>query len=166
MKNFFYAIITGVMLTMSLAACSNDDNDSNRVEPTAELETALREKFPTARNVEWEHIGPYYIAEFDDNNHEIEAWFDSSARWLMSEIDMGRSLLSVPTAVATAFAGGEYSTWQIDEIYYYQRLDRDFYVIEIKNPGQADRELYYNPDGSLIKDVPDMDHPRLPESEL
>lgn len=164
MKHFLYLTIAAFLSMTALVACDNDDsNGPEKTPPSVEFINALKARFPKADKVEWEREGPNHVAEFIDNGHKVEVWFDINANWIMTEVDLGKSLLSVPTPVATAFASGEYSTWKIDEIYYYQRLDSEFYLIEIENPGQPDHELYYTPDGILFKDITEISHTLTPE---
>lgn len=149
MKKILWMLLA--LSTLSLTACGDDDDNSPAIDVPAQFMTALTQHYPEARNVEWEVRGNYRVAEFTLNRKSMDVWFNSSATWVMTKTELNRSLLSLPEAVATAFAGGEYGTWTIDDIDYYQRPDRDFYVIEVENPGQPDTDLFYNTDGSFIK---------------
>ncbi len=155
MKRLLFLMSVLVAAT-AFVACSDDKDDPDyKVDPA--FVKALSDRYPTAYSVDWDREGAWFVAEFNVDRDRMEAWFDSDARWAMTRTELNRNLLSVPTAVANAFASGDYSTWQIDDIDYYEKPQREFFVIEVENPGQADMDLFYNTDGTLIKAVPSTD---------
>lgn len=55
----------------------------------------------------------------------------------------------------TAFQQGEYSTWKVDDVDMIERRDVEtVYVIETEQ-GNSEVDLYYSPDGILVKTVLD-----------
>jgi hypothetical protein len=107
--------------------------------------------------VEWEKNRGYYVAEFW-SNAVVEAWFDAKGEWRMTETDMGKSLAALPEAVQKAFADSQYSTWRVDDLDKYERPADAFYLFEVETNGQRDRDLYFAPDGTLLKDDVDKDN--------
>lgn len=154
MKKLFIAIAVMAVTMTGFSSCSDDDDDLVTVDPA--YTNALSAIYPgVADKAEWEVKGEYYVAEFrNDQRQDVDVWFAQGAKWAMTEIDLGRNPLSLPDAVSASYAANDRSIdWTIDDIEYYERPDIVFYVIEIEKAGQRDRDLYYSPDGSLIKDV-------------
>ena len=84
----------------------------------------------------------------------------------MTETDYGKDLFYLPSVVEKSFSEGEYGTWIVDDIDFYERTDKDFYLIEVEKAGQRDMDLYYSPDGVLIKAVPDSDVEITPDTVI
>ena len=95
----------------------------------------------------------YLIVDFKQDKVEKEAWFDNSGTWYMTETDI--PFAQLPDAVKTAFQQGEYSTWKVDDVDMIERRDVEtVYVIETEQ-GNSEVDLYYSPDGILVKTVLD-----------
>lgn len=137
-----------VMLAFApLAACS-DDNDDN-LAPDAELKQALAVKYPGMKVNEWEKVKSWSVAEGTIDGVSADVWFDVSNQWVMTGFDYGRDVARLPQPVADAIAGGEFGSWSVDDIEYYERRSESFYRVEMETPGQPDVYLLYMPDGAL-----------------
>lgn len=134
-----------------------DDNDDVTNLPEV-IENAFNDKFPDATWVEWERKAGYYVAEFQQDGMDVEAWYDNQGSWRMTESDFGRNLTLLPEAVQTTFQSSGYSQWTVDDIDKYECPDKTFYLIEVKKAGQRDRKLFYSQDGLLLKDVEDKEN--------
>lgn len=151
-KNLIKAAILGLAIiggTWMMSSCSDDDNEIKDV--PEQFTEALKSKFPTASGVKWERDGIYTKADFNHGSHEVEVWFTDMAKWAMTETDYGRSMANVAQPVADAFTASNYSDWKVDGVELYERTDRDFYVIEVESSIGREVDLYYAPDGQLIK---------------
>ena len=136
-----------------LAGC-NDDADTT---PNEAVVQAFQAKYPSASQIEWETRSSYLKADFTDNQQSHSAWFDQNGQWYMTETELNRLDL-LPQEVQTAFANSEYADWMTDDIDRLERNDTEtVYIIEVKN-GNQEYDLYYSPDGVLIKAVPDNDN--------
>ena len=71
----------------------------------------------------------------------------------MTNIDCGKDLFFILGEVSKSFAESEYGTWTIDDIESYERANDSFYVIEVEKVGNSDTDIYYRPNGELIKAV-------------
>lgn len=159
MKRMLWIAAAAVML---LAACEKEDNGV-RFTPQ-EVQNALTARYPDAVGVAWTTRGGYYVAEFaipgSPSTADNTAWFDITGVWYMTEYDMPYT--SLPQAVQDAFRGGEYGAWELDDV---DRLEREgmetVYVIEVEGYDTTGREvemdLYYSPDGVLVKAVENAD---------
>ena len=159
MKRMLWIAAAAVML---LAACEKEDNGV-RFTPQ-EVQNALTARYPDAVGVAWTTRGGYYVAEFaipgSPSTADNTAWFDITGVWYMTEYDMPYT--SLPQAVQDAFRGGEYGAWELDDV---DRLEREgmetVYVIEVEGYDATGREvemdLYYSPDGVLVKAVENAD---------
>jgi len=137
---------TGLLVTTS---CGDDDNYT----PEDIYVQAFQQMYPEASRVEWESKQGYKVADFRLQNKETEAWFDQSAKWMMTETDL--LYTDLPIVVRTAFEASEYATWRVDDVDKIERLNSEtVYVIEVES-GKQEYDLYYGEDGSLIKAVQD-----------
>ena len=141
---------------LAFSACEKEDDVLVSDVPQAVLNT-FKAKYPNILP-EWESKQGYYVAEFFQEGMETEMWITAQGEWAMTEMDMGMNLNLLPQPVLDAFKASTYATWQVDDMDKYERPDRTFYLIEVETTGQADRDLFYNPDGTLIKDVVDKDN--------
>ena len=130
-KNVFLLAALSLCLFQS---CDNDDNEPVPGYVSAETKAAFDEKYPAAKDVEWETRNDYLIVDFKQDKVEKEAWFDNSGTWYMTETDIPFAQLPV------------------DMI---ERRDVEtVYVIETEQ-GNSEVDLYYSPDGILVKTVLD-----------
>ncbi len=161
-----FLLLTLMMVGLTAFASCDDDDDDRRVIVTETVEKAFQTKFPNATRVLWEYKHGYYVADFMDNGVEVDAWFSPAAEWKMTETDV-RSVDNLPEAVKKAFTEGQYASWTVDDIDKYERSDTTFFLIEVEKRGEKDRNLYYAPDGIIIKDVEDTPNDVvLPDSKL
>lgn len=161
LKMYFLLVALGVC-TLSLQSCDDDDNGMSV--PT-ELQNALLEKHGDAQRIEWETKGTYYVADFNEDNYEKEAWFTADGVWQMTETDIP-NIAALPAAVKTAFESSQYAAWHVDDIDKLERKDVEtIYVIEVEQ-GNREVDLYYSGNGILIKEVVDTDNDNDLESYL
>lgn len=145
----------GVLLSVAfLTSCEKDDDLHLSDVPAAVMDSFVAE-YPGASRAEWEKKNGYVVAEFRQNGQEVQVWYDSTDRWVMTEYDLGINLTALPQAVQTAFQNSQYATWFVDDIDLFERPDDVFYVIDVETKGQPERNLYFSPDGQLLKDEVD-----------
>ncbi|MDR2893971.1 MAG: PepSY-like domain-containing protein, partial [Alistipes sp.] len=141
-------IFSTLLAAAALAAC---DDDGIRVDPV--VDEAFRGLYPGATRVEWERNMDHCVAEFRRGRNDAEAWFTHAGVWCMTETDI--SYAELPQAVRTAFEQGDYAAWRVDDVDMLEYPDRQtVYVVEVES-GNAERDLYYTPDGILFKTRPD-----------
>ncbi len=166
MKKIWFYIVALAIGFVGLQSCSDDDDDNN-VRVSAEIQESFLTRFPDAERVEWELKQQYYVAEFDVAGVEKDAWYNAAGEWVMTETDV-RSVTDLPEAVQAALAASEYADWKVDDIDLYERPANDvFYLIEVEKKGQPEYKLYFRPDGTPIKAVPDAPNDDiLPTTQL
>lgn len=152
--------VFGAFVTTS---CS-DDNDDNNVQVPNAVQTAFSQKYSDVGHVEWDvEAGGYIVAEFMKDNKEHDAWFTGDGTWMMTEIDHGRDITSLPQAVQEGYAATVYAqqSWAVEDIDEIQRKGYDtIYKIEVEKAGQPDHDLYFDLAGTLFRDVQDQDDDR------
>lgn len=164
--------ILSLMLALSVGglcftSCGDDDDDKIKLPDS--FSQALETKYPGyARKAKWGREGAYYVAEFrNDQRHDVDVWFNGDATWAMTQTDYEANPMMLPNEVTIAYEATDYAgSWTIDDIDFYERPDINFYVIEIDKKGAPDRELYYKPDGTLIKDIVATDIDILPTTPI
>ena len=169
MNRLWYTLAAGLMF--SLAACEQNESDLPAGELVSEqAKASLASKYPGAVNVRWTSKGGYVVADFslpaglasraaENVSNDLAAWFDNGGAWYMTETDI--PFTALPEAVRTAFAESGYGSapWNVDEV---DKLEREgvetVYVIQVVKNGDGVRtevDLYYSPDGVLVKQVMD-----------
>lgn len=81
----------------------------------AKIQSAFQKMYPHATDVEWEQMAGCYVAEFIQDNQEIDVWLDENARWVMTETDV-ESLEKVPAPVAEAFMGSTMAAMRLKDV--------------------------------------------------
>lgn len=163
MKAKIIAIISIIAAAIIPVACNDDDK---AITVPDSFRNALTAQFPQAQDIEWKDKAGYRVADFRIGNIDTEAWYTAKAEHVMTVRELGRNKSALPVAVAGAVSSSEYSSWHIDDIEYYERTDDSFYIIDVEKTGLTDTELYYKPDGILIKAVPDTDAEILPTTPI
>ena len=163
-------LLTMLAGTLPLASCdkNNPADELPGPQPPAvstQAEAALKAKYPAATNVVWQTKQGYVVADFSlaearaAGAAELSAWFDNGGAWYMTETDI--PFAALPEAVQTAFNGSEYAAapWQVDDV---DKLEREgvetIYVVEVEkreNGSKTEVDLYYAPDGVLVKKIAD-----------
>lgn len=158
MKTKFYGLFLALCSALALTSCNNDDDDIRLSDVPNVVVDSFEAKFPNASRTEWENKNGYIIADFWQDGMETKVWYNTSGDWLMTEYDFEENLSALPQAIQNAFQASAYATWRIDNIDKYERPNDLFYLIEVETKGQADRNLYYAEDGSLLKDEVDKEN--------
>lgn len=147
----------GVFVTTS---CDDDDDDFRGNVPSA-VQEAFDQKYSGVGRVEWDmEQGGYLVAEFMKDGREHDAWFTAGGEWVMTEIDYGRDLQALPQAVQDGYAVTTYAlqNWSVDDIDEIQRPAYDnVYIIEVEQGGRPDYSLYFDINGTLIREVEEDD---------
>ncbi len=141
---------------ITFTSCEDDDVDLKSA--PINVQEAFDVKYPEVPYERWEKRQDYFVAEFRNNGVETEEWFTAQAEWCMTETDIDWNRELLPEAVKTALASSKYGTWRIDDINFYERKTDSFYQIGVETQGEKDRNLYYAPDGTLIKDEKDREN--------
>lgn len=158
MKKYFYYLCMGLVGMLFMNSCDDNDDDDIRVSDVPQaVMTTFENMFANVSNVEWDKNRGYYVAEFWYSNAITEAWFDPKGDWCMTETDLGKSITILPEAVQTAFNASKYATWRVDDLDKYERPTDTFYLIEVETNGQRNRNLYFAPDGRLVKNEVERD---------
>lgn len=158
MKTRLLGVFWALMGVVVLTGCDNDDDDIRVSDVPKEVMNTFEAKFPNVSRAEWENKLGYYVADFWEEGMETQVWIDSKAEWKMTELDLGVNLQLLPEAVRNAFQKGQYANWRVDDIDKYERTDGTFYLIEIETKGEQDRDLFFAPDGSILKDEVDREN--------
>ncbi len=142
-----------MLLFAAFAFVSCDDDDDVRV--SQDMFDALFDKYPNAVDVDWDKRGVYYVADFWNDRHDMNAWFDGRNTWIMSDTEILWS--EVPAEVQSAFGNSGYASWRQEGVDYLQYADgSQQYVLELEN-GNRKVQLYYLPDGQFYKEK-DVSH--------
>lgn len=146
-------LLLAVAGALALQSC---ENNKKGVNVNAEVKEAFTARYPGAKEVRWNTRNTYSVADFKDNGTNASAWFDGSGTWYMTETDIPYTAL--PQAVQASFKASEYGAWRVDDVDRIERQGAEtVYVIEAEQ-GASEADLYYTPDGVLVKTLFDMDN--------
>ena len=160
MKKVIFNVVL-VCMVLGLYSCDKDESVQDEINPRVQV--ALQAKYPVAADIKWQVKKEYFVADFKSS--EIEsmnvldhiAWFDKGGKWYMTETDI--PFTALPEAVKTVFQSGEYATWRVDDVDKIEREGAEtVYVIEVENKVggiESEIDLYYSPDGVLLKKIID-----------
>lgn len=168
MKTKLFGLFVAAFCLFAIPSCSDDDGDDlnlNQVPTT--IKSAFQAKYASATDVDWEKKGNYYVVDFKYNQLDMDVWYNAAtSKEAMTVTDYGRNLFYLPPTVERAFATGEYGSWTVDDITYYERTDTSFFLFEVEKAGEKDMDLYYSPDGTLIKAVPESNVDITPDTVI
>lgn len=139
-------------------SCSkDDDNDINPVNVPSAVMSAFNQAYPNT-SAKWSLNDNYYVAEFGNDNNEVDVWFTSEGTIMLTVREMPASEL--PQAIKTAIQETKYAAWKIDDVNLIQRKGfENLYKVEMDDL-KSDNEvtLYYTTSGVLVKEVPEIDN--------
>lgn len=158
MKTKILTLLCIIMLGGLMFSCSkDDDNDINPVNVPSAVMSAFNQAYPNT-SAKWSLNDNYYVAEFGNDNNEVDVWFTSEGTIMLTVREMPASEL--PQAIKTAIQETKYAAWKIDDVNLIQRKGfENLYKVEMDDL-KSDNEvtLYYTTSGVLVKEVPEIDN--------
>lgn len=135
-----------VLLTLQAGAQS-------AAEPPAKAVAHFSAKYPGAVVKEWERRKRNYRVEYTLKGVEYDSYYTPEGAWVRTEQEIG--MKDLPPAVTAALKAGKYATWRVADLELHATAEQPkLYKVKVEQKGQA-MELYYTPDGKLIKEKPD-----------
>lgn len=129
-------------------------NSKNQYRPDTKIVSAFNQKYPNAKNIEWDTENGYQVADFRDNNMKQEAWFDNNGKWVMTKTDLRYN--DLPSGIRNQFEKSMHNSWKKEDIIKLERTGMTtVYVVEVEKEG-LETDLYYTENGNLIKTVGDL----------
>lgn len=142
MKSYLLVIV--LVFTATFNAC-----DNKNFVPEKRVLNEFKTMFPNAKQVEWEWERGYYVAEFNENALEKEAWFETSGMWVLTVSDYERK---TPDLIKNAIAATNYADWRIDDVDFIEsKAKNSFYVVEIEK-GNVEKDLFFSENGEFIEE--------------
>ncbi|MBE6287146.1 MAG: hypothetical protein E7099_03000 [Mediterranea massiliensis] len=115
------------------------------------VQAALKKLCPQAIDITWQQSNNHYIAQFEENNFDVEVWFNKQGEWLMKQTDWG-NMDEVPSAIFNAYSMGEYSDYEVKDVIWveYPQQD-DIIALIVSEPNEETTyQLLYSSNGELI----------------
>lgn len=144
---------TGVVMIGFATSCSDDEDDVPVSNVPAAVTKSFNEMFPNVSKVEWERYSPYYVADFDVNTFDTDAWFSPDGTWAMTETDYGSLVSMLPIQMQDAFNNSDYTDWIVDDVQLYERVADTFSLIEVETQGMPEVGVFISSDGNILKVV-------------
>lgn len=145
-----------LLMVTGISGCDQNRNISQHAKNT------FKSMYSNASSVSWEIKSGYNVADFRHDGKEKEAWFDQDGVWWLTESEIPVS--NLPDNIRNIIREGQYGNWNMNSVNYIEKKDSGpFYVIEMEQ-NDTDIHLYYNVDGSFIKETSDDRDHHLPYS--
>jgi Putative beta-lactamase-inhibitor-like, PepSY-like len=117
----------------------------------ADVTDAFKARYPHAERVEWKDNLGSFEAQFNLNNYEMSANFNSKGEWLHSERKMKYEEL--PASVKDGFAKSKYTEWEKVSAYEINKsMEPIKYRILVKKSGVQKKYLYFDTEGKLNRE--------------
>ena len=126
------------ILVKTLTGANSDNDYGDFITPSfnQQIVDFIENRYPGARIVEMDKEVNRTEVEIIDGNVCRELTFDASNNWIRTETETAYTAL--PAAVQQAFNGSIYGSYRIDDIYYVETPEREYYLFELEN---NDRDL-------------------------
>lgn len=141
------------LLTILLAffLCSAYNAEAQIRKIPASVTEALKKQFPEATSIEWSDKLTSYAASFTNGEKKLLAFYKNDASWERTEEEIDFD--DLPKEVKDAKEKSKYSEWE-NGIVHKIDLPQDkvqYRVQVVKNDIQK-KNLYFAPDGKMLKD--------------
>jgi len=144
------------MMSLVLAGTMQGCDDDDPVAVPAAVQDSFVRMFPEAADVDWSRYDSCLIADFRNGGRDVDAWFDATGTWRMTETEIFCSEL--PLAVQEAFKAGTYASWIVDDVICIERNGAEtLYALEVDR-GAETCELLYTEAGVLQRVIYDVDN--------
>jgi len=112
---------------------------------------AVKQKYPSAENVEWKDAISHFTAKFRMDGKDFESHFNSDGEWKETLVKIDED--EIPEAVKDGIAKSKYSDWTIGKVEKIEASDsRVQYRLQVKKGDIKKKILYFSPEGKLQKD--------------
>lgn len=148
-KTIVSVCAAAVLLIAGLVCVSFLPSD---IEVPAVVSKAFSEKYPEAKDAEWEQENENetaYEAEFKLNKKEMSAVFSANGTWLQTETEVDEK--DLPAAV-TAAIKKTFSAYKIEETELLERPNVPLaYEVELETKDDKEIVVVFTADGSVLK---------------
>lgn len=116
----------------------------------ANVQTALKNAYPDAKDVDWKMKDGMYKASFEIKGTEHFAGITHSGEVKIKGAEIPADQL--PSVIATSIKSS-YANWKIDDVFKVEEGGATSYLIELD--GSPDKHVHYSEDGKLVKESED-----------
>ena len=124
------------ILIKTLTGANNDNDYGDFITPSFNegIVAFIENRYPGARIVEMDKEINRTEVEIIDGNVCRDMTFDASNNWIRTETETIYTAL--PATVQQAFNSSIYGSYRIDDIYYVETPEREYYLFELENNGR------------------------------
>lgn len=145
MKRFF-----SLLLAVSALLVFNDTQAQIRKIPATVTE-ALKKQYPKATDIEWNDKLTGYSATFHSDDQTMTAFYKNDASWERTETEI--TFEALPKEVQDSRNKSKYAEWENGDVYKIELPGNKLqYRIQVEKNDVQKRNLYYTPEGRLLKD--------------
>lgn len=144
MKKHLLALAVASIVSSALYA---QDIAASKV--PASVQNVIKEKYPAARDVDWEKRSNNYEAEVKlGNNNEIKLLIDANGKVLMQKTEI--TAQDLPAAVTNAVQS-HYKDYRIDDVHKIEKGGTVYYQVELDHTLKPDLKRVFTADGKEEK---------------
>lgn len=125
-----HILILFAAVAVMAVSCDRYENGK----PEKEIRKEFNAMYPSARDVEWERAGAYWVVSFEMDRIDYEAWYDDGGNWIRTVKEI--MLASVPSAILTYLEQSVYGGSYPDDVDYVMTPAGNFYRFELMYEGR------------------------------
>jgi len=128
-------------------ACSNDIPTKDV--PSVILNT-FKSQFPKALDIEWEKENNIYEVEFELENTDHTARYNTDGKLIIFKKDIHTSEL--PQAIKSVLSAN-FKDYVVDETELVKKGNATYYQLELESRGKRDKKLVFSEDGKENRSI-------------
>lgn len=132
-----------LIILITVCSCTSDLPESK---VPSIVYNAVKTKFPSAINIDWEKKQSNYEAEFKINGIEYKVYVEPTGKLIFHQYKIKVEEFPAPV---TAKISAEYGEYKIDDAAIIEKDNIVFYQAELERKGEKDLQLFFSSDGSL-----------------
>jgi hypothetical protein len=139
-----------LILGVTLGVSAQEKVKVKEQDVPANVQTALKNAYPEAKDIEWKLKDGIYKASFEINGTEHFAGITNAGEVKVkgSEIPADQLPSSISSAIKSSYA-----KWKIDDVFKVEEGTNISYLVELD--GSPDKHVHYSADGKLVKESED-----------
>ncbi len=133
-------ILTVLFLTVGMTAYSQGN-------PSVVIKQAFNQKFPGAKDMDWEVDEQGWEVSFKLKDKEMSAWFDLVGNWQKTETELRKR--DIPDVVKNTLHN-KFPGFKVEKVGWVVTPDFHAYEIELKK-GKKEKEITIDKKGKVLK---------------
>lgn len=123
---------------------------ANAQEVPNKVSSSLSDKYPDAKDVDWDRTGAMYKAAFSVGKRDYKVTFDNKGNWVSTAVkDIPANEL--PKKIQEGIDNSEFKNWEVGKFETAETTQETTYKVGVRK-GIKMHELYFDEEGNLLRD--------------